>query len=206
MTSGTAFAARAALSAIGLFALAGLFVPARHAHAGEPLPPDSDLVVSARAISMELAGALKARLEAALKEGGPQTALGVCKTAAPEIATQVSERFGGTVGRTALKVRNPKNAPDAFETDVLQRFVDEASKGADVSKVEHAEIIETGGERTFRYMKAIPMAAQPCAVCHGQAVAPDLMQSIRDLYPDDRATGFSPGDVRGAFTLLKPLP
>jgi hypothetical protein len=204
MTSGTAFAARAALSAIVL-ALAVLFVSAGHAHA-ESLPPDSDLVVSARAISMELGGTLKARLEAALKEGGPQAALGVCKTAAPEIAAQVSERFGGTVGRTALKVRNPKNAPDAFETDVLKRFVEEASAGADVTKLEHAEIFEADGVRTFRYMKAIPMAAAPCAVCHGQAVAPDLMQSIRDLYPEDQATGFSPGDIRGAFTILKPLP
>jgi hypothetical protein len=32
------------------------------------------------------------------------------------------------------------------------------------------------------------------------------MQSIRDLYPEDQATGFSPGDIRGAFTILKPLP
>lgn len=200
MTSGMAFAARAALSAIVFSALAG------RTDAAEPLAPDSDLVVSARAISMDLAGKLKGRLEAALKEGGPQTALGVCKTVAPEIAAQVSEGFGGTVGRTALKVRNPKNAPDAFETDVLNRFVEEASAGADVSKLEHAEILEAGGERTFRYMKAIPMAAAPCSVCHGESVAPDLMQSIRDLYPEDRATGFRPGDIRGAFTILKPLP
>lgn len=168
--------------------------------------PDQDLVASARATSMELGAKLKAQLEAALRDGGPQAALGVCKTAAPGIAADLSNSFGGRVGRTALKVRNPENAADAFETAVLERFVNEVSKGADASKLEHAEIVVAGGQRTFRYMKAIPMAAAPCSVCHGTAVAADLLQSIRDLYPDDEATGFSAGEVRGAFTITKPLP
>ncbi len=195
-----------ALSAPVLIVVAGLFGAAGDAHAAEPASPDNALVGSARAISMELAGKLKAQLEAALKEGGPQAALGICNTVAPEIAAEVSERLGGRVGRTALKVRNPKNAPDAFETDVLKRFAEEMSQGADGSKLEHAEIVETDGVRTFRYMKAIPMAAQPCAACHGQAVAPELMRSIRNLYPEDQATGFRPGDLRGAFTIVKTLP
>lgn len=168
--------------------------------------PDEDLVASARAASIELGGKLKAQLEAALRDGGPQAALGVCKTVAPGIAADLSDAFGGRVGRTALKVRNPENAADAFETAVLERFVNEVSKGADASKLEHAEIVVAGGQRAFRYMKAIPMAAAPCSVCHGTAVAPDLLQSIRDLYPDDQATGFKPGEIRGAFTITKPLP
>ncbi len=29
---------------------------------------------------------------------------------------------------------------------------------------------------------------------------------LAELYPDDRATGYKEGDIRGAFTLSKPLP
>jgi hypothetical protein len=29
---------------------------------------------------------------------------------------------------------------------------------------------------------------------------------LRELYPDDRAVGYSPGQIRGAVTLKKALP
>ena len=56
---------------------------------------------------------------------------------------------------------------------------------------------------TFRYMKAIPMGAVPCLTCHG-APEPALNAEILRLYPQDRATGFAPGDLRGAFTVSMP--
>lgn len=185
---------------------ASLSAAAFPAWSDAPNPPDGALVASARAVAMELGGKLKSKLEAALKSEGPVSALGVCKTVAPVIAGDLSASYGGQVGRTALKVRNPANAADAFETAVLQRFVAEAAKGADASKLEHAEVVEADGQRLFRYMKAILMAAQPCSACHGAAVAPELLQTIRALYPADQAVGFSPGDIRGAFTIVKPLP
>ncbi|RMG95091.1 MAG: DUF3365 domain-containing protein, partial [Candidatus Dadabacteria bacterium] len=35
--------------------------------------------------------------------------------------------------------------------------------------------------------------------------APGLAAKIRELYPEDRATGFRAGELRGAFTLSKPV-
>lgn len=168
--------------------------------------PTEEQVTAARATAMALGGKLKAELEAALKSDGPVKALAVCKTVAPAIAADLAASSGGKVGRTALKVRNPANAPDAFETAVLLRFVDDVAKGADPAKLEHAEIVDADGKRLLRYMKAIPMAPAPCATCHGTEVAPDLLKSIRDLYPADQAVGFKPGEIRGAFTITKPLP
>jgi hypothetical protein len=173
--------------------------------AGDPMAGDSERVREARAVSAELGGKLKAQLEAAMKAGGPASALAVCNTVAPGIGADLSGTYGGDVGRTALKVRNASNAPDAFERGVLERFVSEAAKGADIAALEHSEVIEENGQRVLRYMKAIPMAEKPCAACHGQAVAPDLLDKIRALYPDDQAIGFTPGEVRGAFTISKKL-
>ena len=109
------------------------------------------------------------------------------------------------MGRTALKVRNPKNAPDAFERRVLEDFVAKVAAGADPAQLEHYEAVTEDGERLFRYMKAIPMAAEPCAVCHGGALAADLKTEIEKLYPQDQATGFEPGELRGAFTVTEKL-
>lgn len=175
------------------------------AYAQTAMPAD-DQVKAARALAVELGGKLKGELSAALASGGPIQALAVCKVAAPAIAGDLSANTGSTVGRTALKVRNPANAPDAFETAVLKRFIEDAAKGADPAGLEHAEIVDAGGRRSMRYMKAIPMAAAPCATCHGTAVAPDLLQAIRELYPADEAVGFKAGDIRGAFTIEMPIP
>ncbi len=54
-------------------------------------------------------------------------------------------------------------------------------------------------------MKAIPMAAEPCAACHGTDVKPDVKSEIDKLYPQDQATGFKPGELRGAFTISMPV-
>ena len=174
--------------------------------AGDPMAADSDHAREARAVSADLGGKLKAQLEAAMKAGGPASALAVCNTVAPGIGDELSGSYGGKVGRTALKVRNSANAPDAYERGVLDRFVSEAAKGSDVAAMEHAEVVEENGQRVFRYMKAIPMAEKPCAACHGKAVQGDLLDQIRALYPEDQAIGFMPGEIRGAFTISKPLP
>ncbi|MFN7177274.1 MAG: DUF3365 domain-containing protein, partial [Thermaurantiacus sp.] len=54
----------------------------------------------------------------------------------------------------------------------------------------------------LRYMRAIPTAPQ-CLACHGpeEAIAPAVRAAIAERYPDDRATGFRAGELRGAFSI-----
>jgi len=162
-------------------------------------------LAAARAASKDLGETLKAQLVAAIKAGGPQSAVGVCRTIAPAIATQASQSHGIEVGRTALRVRNPANVPDDFERQALEDFVQKIAAGADPAKLEHAEIVSENGETTFRYMKAIPTAADPCLACHGSNIDPGLKAEILRLYPDDRATGFKAGELRGAFTVKQKM-
>ena len=51
-------------------------------------------------------------------------------------------------------------------------------------------------------MKPIPTVGL-CVTCHGGDVSEKITQRINFLYPNDLATGFSVGDIRGAFTLQK---
>lgn len=147
---------------------------------------------------------LKQELMAAIQEGGPANAISVCGRAAPGISTQLSERSGWAVGRTALRVRNPRNAPSLQERAVLLRFKERAQAGEDLAGMEHTTVAGEGDGRYLHYMKAIP-TAELCTTCHGSNVDPDLLRTIRTAYPQDAATGFEPGELRGAFTFVKPL-
>ncbi len=162
------------------------------------------LSAQARGIVAQFSERLKGELMGAMKADGPVKAIEVCNVAAPAIAGEVS-KDGWTVGRTSLKLRNAKAKPDAWEKQTLEFFEAEKAKGADVAKLERSEIADVNGVPTFRYMKAIPTAEQPCLTCHGSNVPEPVKARLAQLYPDDQATGFKAGDIRGAFTLSKPL-
>ncbi len=179
-------------------ALAGLALIGGPVLAGETDPAQ---VAEARAAVKVLGEGLKAQLAAAMQSGGPIAAMGVCRTIAPLLAEQTGAEHGLKIGRTALRVRNPANAPDAWERQVLEDFLAKTAAGANPATLEHAEMVpQEGGLMVFRYMKAIPMAAEPCLTCHGNP-EPAVKAEILRLYPQDQATGFKPGQLRGAFTV-----
>ncbi|MEI6414124.1 MAG: DUF3365 domain-containing protein [Pseudomonadota bacterium] len=159
-----------------------------------------DSLVQARGIVKNFFTALKGELEAAMKSGGPVTAIAVCHTRAPQIAKDFTQSTGWTVGRTSLKLRHAKNQPDAWETQVLQQFESRRQAGEDLQTMEFSEVLTHGDKQEFRYMKAIP-TAELCLGCHGMEIKPEVQAALKQLYPEDHATGFKVGDLRGAFTL-----
>ena len=187
------------MSARNVVLAAAMLLPL--AACSEETPPD--WVSEARARSAQLGSKLISALKDALSEKGPSGGVRVCNVEAPEIAERVSgDRFD--VGRTALRVRNPANAPDEWEESVLHRFEAQIKQGADPAGLQTWQIDTIDGERVGRYMKAIPMGPQ-CVVCHGESIAPELAETIDRLYPEDQATGFAPGELRGAFTITADL-
>jgi len=159
---------------------------------------------SSREVAQAFSQELREQLMQAMEAGGPVEAIAVCNTAAPEIARMHSEARGWSVGRTSLKVRNPGSAPDAWETAVLQQFEQRKAAGEDPAGIEFAEVVATDNGQVFRYMKAIP-TAEPCLACHGSNLAPEVSARLQELYPEDQATGFAVGDLRGAFTIEQPM-
>lgn len=158
-----------------------------------------------RAVIKEFMDELKEHLMAGMKEGGPIKAIEVCNVKAPAIAMAQSKKHGWEVGRTSLKVRNPDNAPDAWEQAVLEKFEARKKAGEDPKTMEYYEVVTQDGKPAFRYMKAIPTAKKPCLVCHGTNIQPKLAEALDKLYPQDQARGFKAGDIRGAFTITQPM-
>ncbi len=160
-----------------------------------------DRAASSRAVIKDFFGELKGELVGAIKAGGPTNAIGVCNSKAPGIAKKHSDMKGWSVGRTSLKLRNPGNAPDAWEVAVLKKFDARLAAGDDPAKMEHYEVV--GNQ--FRYMKAIPTAPKPCLACHGEKLDPAVSAKLAELYPADNATGYKAGQIRGAFTIVQPM-
>ena len=55
------------------------------------------------------------------------------------------------------------------------------------------------------YVEPIRLLPQ-CLACHGEQIAPDVAARLHELYPDDQATGFAVGDLRGVFWIEYPAP
>jgi len=164
----------------------------------------NELDAEARGLVKQFGSTLKGQLVGAMKKGGPVKAIEFCNLRAPGIAADIAAASSWKVGRTSLKIRSEANAPDSWELKVLQEFEAKKSAGIAPATLEYSEVVEVDGKRNFRYMKAIP-TEKACLKCHAATIAPDVEAKLHELYPGDSARGFSEGDIRGAFTLTKPL-
>ena len=157
---------------------------------------------AARAAATEFGMTLIGELQKAIAAGGPVNAISVCKVVAPQIAANMSAEKKMTIGRTSLKLRQPNNKPDEWELQQLQSFEQRKAAGENPANIEFGEYVSRGGKTVFRYMKAIP-TAQLCLNCHGGSLTPEVTAKLKQLYPQDAATGFKVGDIRGAFTITE---
>jgi len=140
----------------------------------------------------ELLSPFKKDLQQALIAGmqdGPESAIRACKEKAPQIADALSVD-GVLVGRTSHKLRNPANTAPNWVTPVLEAYLSMGSA--------RTPAVVPLADNRIGYVEPIVMQAL-CLNCHGDALQPELAARIREDYPQDAATGFSVGDLRGVF-------
>jgi hypothetical protein len=188
---------------LAFFVLA-LALPMPAALSADQEPERAAFVEESRAKVKAFASSLKGELQAAIQAGGPVHAIPVCNAEAPKIARALSQSPEWTVGRTSHKLRNPDNAPDDWEAAGLDEFLARAAEGESLTAMERVALVEGDGGRAYRYMKAIPVG-EVCLTCHGAEIDPEVKAEIETFYPEDRATGFALGELRGAFTITKTL-
>jgi hypothetical protein len=190
------------ISTLGALLATGIaLIPQLSAAAPADVPPE---VGASREAVQKFSATLKEALQQAVQNGGPVNGIAVCHDKAGQIAADLGQQLGMLVGRTSLKVRNSANAADNWELAVLKQFEARKAQGEPADKLEFFDVIDDDqGQKTFRYMKAIPTGAL-CLNCHGDNLKPEVDAKLKELYPNDQARGFKEGDLRGAFTLAKP--
>lgn len=159
-----------------------------------------------RKIVKELASQLGGALQKEMQANGPAAAIKVCKELAPSAASEASRKSGQHIARVSLKVRNPAlGSPDAWEQKVLMDF-DKRLEKENPAGIEFAEVVSEPQGKYLRYMKAIPVQ-DACVKCHGAAdgIAQPVKDALKAEYPHDKATGYAPSEIRGAFSIKKAL-
>lgn len=164
---------------------------------------DVELLDEARKVATMLPPKLLASLQEEIGKSGPEGAIPVCKDMAPKMAGEIAAQTGWKIRRVSLKARNDARAiPDAWEKAALEDFDRRAANGEPPAQLEKGE--KVGNE--YRYVKALPV--QPlCLSCHGPAeqLSPAVKSVLEQHYPNDHATGYSVGQIRGALSVRKPL-
>jgi hypothetical protein len=155
----------------------------------------------AQQLVQQFVGQLKPQLKKAMEAGGPTQAIESCATLAPALADAISTQTGWKVRRVSLKTRNASRAqPDDWERSVLMRFDQRQVAGALPATINFGEI--KGGH--YRYMQA--QGVEPlCLICHGEQLSASVKEMLDQYYPNEQATGYSLGQLRGAISLTKPL-
>ena len=162
----------------------------------------SQRTFDSKKLVQEFGKQLKGKLQTAIKEGGAINAVSVCNEQAPVIAKQLSDQSGWDIHRTSLKPRATK--PDAWETAIMQSFEQKHADGDKFKRLFAQDVIEVHGKPAFRYMQAIE-TKKVCLLCHGETIEPELSSKIAELYPNDMATAYKLGSIRGAFSIIQYL-
>lgn len=177
--------------------------------AGPALAQDIDaLKLDTREKALPVLPKVVKMMQDTVADKGVAGAIPVCKEKAPALLKARAEELGWTMRRVSLKTRNPeRGTPDAWETAQLTSFDLRAAAGEPATALEVGEVVtQADGKSMFRYMRAIPVG-DVCLSCHGDPdnIAPEIKAELAKTYPQDRATGYSKGQIRGALSVERPL-
>ena len=136
---------------------------------------------------------LKSALQNGMKKGMIET-ISACQIEAPKIAAALS-KDGIKVGRTSHKLRNPDNTAPRWVMPILAEYLANAESL-------HPRSVSVDAQTTG-YIEPIELKPM-CVSCHGERLADNIASKIAALYPDDQATGFKIGDLRGVFWVEYP--
>lgn len=173
--------------------------PEKTADAG-PVIDTAAVISTGMNISMTTFSHLSKELQAALQEGGVRQAVPYCQLNAFPIADSLSEVYGVLIKRVTDRPRNPADSLNELEANIFQEYRSEKEAGQELSpKV----AVVDGGAHYF----APIMLQEFCLKCHGDAgtdILPEDLALIKELYPDDKATGYRPGQLRGMWSIYFP--
>lgn len=160
---------------------------------------DAGLIQKGDNASAMLLEKLGGELKKHMSESGPIGALDFCSNNALALTHEVSVSTGTKIKRVSLNNRNPINQPTVEEKTVLEKWGQMATKNGRVPPFEVIQL--SNGKKA--YLKPIVIQNEACLKCHGN-VSGDVETAIKRLYPEDKATGYKMGDLRGAISITLP--
>jgi len=157
-----------------------------------------EYIAKGKEIAKETGSHLSGQLTKQMKEGGVIIAVPFCNTMAMPLTDEISEKYSASIKRTSLKVRNEKNSPSVEETRILKQYKNLLNTNEKLTPI--VELDLSGNPHFY----APILLQQKCLTCHGEIginVTSKTDSIIESYYPNDIATGFKEGDLRGIWSI-----
>lgn len=159
----------------------------------------ASVIATGQKASSALLGELGGNLKKELEKGGAQGAAKFCSHSAFELTQSVAAKQsqGVQIKRVSLKNRNAANTPLKDEAIVLESLEKLHAEGVMLPEY----LIKQVDADTYKFYKPMLINKEVCLKCHGTLTDAALKTELRNLYPEDKATGYKLGDLRGAVVV-----
>ena len=159
----------------------------------EPQITETEVKIKGDSIVKIAFKTLSSRLKSAMQTGGPHKAIEVCSKDAMRLTDSLSQVLNIKIKRTSHKIRNPQNSPDEWEQKVINHYLKQIAENQELKPY----VEQVNGK--WRYAKPIIIKPQ-CLVCHGEPSG-EIKDLLQKYYPQDQATGFKEGELRGIWSI-----
>lgn len=138
-------------------------------------------------------------LKSTINAQGVEAAIQYCNISSYPLLESLSKKYGADIKRASLRLRNPKDAPDEIESEILEAYQYSLDQGLAIN--DNVQIID---DSYLLYTKPIMMGDPVCLNCHGEVgdeVTETTYSKIMELYPEDNALNHKTGDLRGIWSI-----
>lgn len=145
------------------------------------------------------------KVSGAIAEGGAAHAVAFCNAEAMQLTDSMSRMNGVRIQRITNKARNRANSLSGPDEEALFQQIQDSLKAGSMKP----HYLLNADSEAITYYKPILLGMPTCLKCHG---APDkdieaaTFAIIKEKYPDDAATGYSLGELRGLWKISKSQP
>ncbi len=167
--------------------------------------PEAEIVTKVYEIGEEIAGSaqntLAKNLKNAMVNGGVKNAIGFCNIKAMPLVDSLSEAFGARIKRVSTKYRNPNDKPGELEQGILDAYA---------TQLKDSSVLKSNVQMFddfFLFTKPIMISNPMCLNCHGSetnGMKKETKEFILSKYPEDKATGYELGELRGMWSITIP--
>ncbi len=152
-------------------------------------------------LGLSIANGTKAQLGknlmGAIKQHGAAGAVTFCNTRAIPLTDSMAKVYNASIKRVSDKPRNPDNNANDAELAYINELKEALANGETLQP----KVTEIDGRLVGYY--AIE-TNQMCMQCHGSKdgdILPETFTNIISKYPDDKATGYTPNQIRGIWVV-----
>lgn len=153
---------------------------------------NDSLINLGQSIAKKTFQTLSSHLKKQIETGGVDSAISYCNVNAIPLTNSLSNRHNVSIKRVAKKYRNQANALSDEEASIFEKYKNNELQGATIQ-------MNNEGKQVFYS----PIKLQPlCVICHGtKEQIGENYTLISQLYPDDKAIGFVPDELRGMWSI-----